>query len=245
MHFYKALLLASISKTFADPLASEFPAPDFSLFSTTGSDNPDWNARPLVDSGLVTISNTGNSASSDSKDRLSHLSPNNEIGLNIGSTPNSIAAVNTDISNSECGAGNAHTSNPLRTRQQCLPLTTDDEEVDPYAKADADDLDWVEKNPNQDNKDAWNLCAQIRNLIAVKFQLTPVCCRGPVWTNFPFQITFIHRCVEYITGRPRCRSFRERYCCWMLGEMVDEKYKNLGKDCRPMFEEDAIEGAVN
>lgn len=93
MRFYNALLLASISKTIADPPASDYILPDVGLLAASDSSfednsNPsastNWNALPPVDSNFA-VANTDSSERSDSDVQSSDIfSLDNQDGFNTG-----------------------------------------------------------------------------------------------------------------------------------------------------------------
>lgn len=232
MRLYQVLFLASISKTIANPLASDLPAPDFNVFSITNSDNQDWNVRPPADSSSVTTFN-GISGSSDSgQDSLNKFGLDNQNGQNFGSIPKSIS-IKTDISKNECASGTAQAPNNLQTRQECFPMAADE---NPFAEEDAADAAWVEifrdAFPKQDVGE--NILNRQCGLIPGLQQL-PLCCRDPaIYLGMVPNIRVVYDfCVEFIPGRPRCGSSRSWKCCWMLGFGL--LFPTRGVDCRNMI----------
>lgn len=253
MRLCNALLLASISKTIANPLASDYLAPDDGLLSASDSsfeDNPDpstsqnWNALPLVDSNFVAVADTDSSGWSDSDVQSPDIfSLDNQDGFNTGLIANSIATASTDISNSECSSGTAQISNTLRSRekrQQCAPIQRSDPATEiqqqQKSKEDLDDEAWTaayeEEHGKQGvDKNAEFLCQHIPD-----HRILPLCCRGVQvavgWA--PMVTTVVENCVAFIEGRPRCRDLRRRFCCWLLG--FQGAHLTSGIDCRTMFE---------
>lgn len=260
MLLYKALFLASVSKTIANPLAYDLPAPDLGLVSPTDSglaDNPDRIALLPADSEFVVPADTERSASSDSRKKsLDNFNLENQNGLNIGFTPNPIAAVNTDISESECLSGTTQTSKKLRSRQGnpalCYPMDANGNtngngngnggsarqaQAREERKEDTEEKAFIEnftgnKNPN-------GFCQEPGDV-----RVIPVCCRGPesTWGPNPQLPEFFEQfetiiirddCVEFIEGRPRCSDHLRRFCAERFGSGTT--YRNRAFNVRWMY----------
>lgn len=247
MFLYRALFLAIISKTIANPLAYDLPAPDLGLFSPTASslaENQDWIALSPADSESDVPADTESSASSDPrKETLDNFNLDIQNGLNIGFTPNPIAAVNTDISESECLSSIAQTSKSLRTRQKktpiCYPLDTTGSgngngknengnggsagqtQESEQSKVDTEDQTFIKEwDQISGNKNPDNVCQKPNDV-----RVIPVCCQGPESTWGPSllstqllpTILIQDNCVEFIEGRPRCRDRLRRFCAEIFG----------------------------
>lgn len=261
MRFCKALFLASLPKIIANPLVPDRtanladnpdltanPADDLAL-TANPADNPDlvisqvWNALPQADSNFFAATDTASSGLSGSGENfLDTFNPVNQNGLNIGLIPSSIAAVNTDISKSECSSSISHSSKTLRTReqgQQYFPVGDCADAVarEIQAQKDAEDAAWaeayLEAHPDEDvDKKAEFVCKRIPD-----YRILPLCCRGPQISigDKPFVTLVLQNCVAFIEGRPRCMGFRNRFCCWVLG--YGFFFQNSGVDCRTMYEQ--------
>ncbi|MCJ1426677.1 hypothetical protein MMC29_004580 [Sticta canariensis] len=251
MRLCNALLLATISKTIADPLALDYILPDGLLPASDSSfeDNPNpstspnWKALPPVESNFVAVVGTDSSEWSDSDVQSPDIfSLDNQDGFNTGLVANSIAAASTDISNSECSSGTAQISNTLRSREKrqiCPPIKGSDPATEiqeqQKSKEDIEDEAWTaayeEEHGKEVDKKAEFVCQRIPD-----HRILPLCCRGPQiavgWA--PLVTIVVENCVAFIEGRPRCMDLRRRFCCWLLG--FSGTHLTKGIDCRTMYE---------
>lgn len=231
MRFYKAIFLVSIRKTIADLLTM----PDSMSFTTDSSltDNTDWNALSPADPDFVATADTGNSRSLSSVlegQENFNLDDPNELG--IGFIPSPIAVVN--VANSKQGCSSDTASNGLQQVQQCM----DDERTLRGDTRFAEDFlaSWSKKNPGKTyiDENTESVCKAGR----VDTRILPLCCQGPQSRiGGGSTVTIMEEnCVIYIEGRPRCRYFRDRKCCWLLGYGFGVP-PTLGIDCRQMYEQ--------
>lgn len=228
MHLCVALLLGSLSKIIADPLAPDLTTDPVENLDLTTFEDPI--ALLPADSGVVaTTADAENSGSSGSdKDMPDPLG--NQNGLNIEIRPNSFAAVKTDTSNSECLSGVGQTSNTKRAWLQC-PLPADPIAKEAQTRADAEDAAFAEKFLREHptyrvDEDAELICQHYRG-----WHPLPLCCRGRVIVERGTMV--VEECVMYIEGRPRCQDYRRRFCCWLLGFAY--RHYDEGIDCVYMF----------
>lgn len=241
MRFYKAVFLASISKTIADLLS----VPDSMSFTTDSSlaDNTEWNALSRADPALIASADTGNSGSLGSVlESQENSSPDDQNGLDIGFIPNPIAAVNIANSNKGCSSDTA--SNGLQQVQQCVDNLEQEFEERKRELEDKEDAEFAEeflKRRSEENqgknyidKNAESICKAGR----LDARILPLCCRGPQRIAGEGSTATImeENCVVYIEGRPRCRYIRDRKCCWLLGVGFGIP-PTMGIDCRQMLQE--------
>lgn len=186
----------------------------------------DFRNRWPTDSTLVTPYDAGSFETSTSNPQDSESTQydyQNKLldGLNDGE--------NINILGNRCAIDRSQTNGRFRKRQENCQVLDNANQInydDPQVRADLEDAAYAKEHAG-DDVDARNICDLNHNIRKI-----PLCCRGREY--IVLEIKYVKDCVVYIEGRPRCRNYRQRYCCRRFGG--GWQTRTSGTDCAAMFE---------